>query len=127
MSRIKDRKLAFELLFAETFGEQNIESLFLDKKINEFTFSLFNGVKQNLQEIDVFIKKNIKNWNFDRISRVAKTALRIAVYQMIYEKDIPIAATVNESVEIAKNYGTDDEGNYVQAVLTSIEKNFNMP
>ncbi|MDR1241068.1 MAG: transcription antitermination factor NusB [Oscillospiraceae bacterium] len=127
MKRTDARKRAFELLFAFTFYEknedvaENIENNNIEgTKIDDFTILLFKGVIKNKENIDLLIKKNIKNWSFERISRVVKTAIRLAVYEIIYEKDIPVGVSINESVEIAKEYGAKDESSYVQAVLASI-------
>jgi N utilization substance protein B len=136
MGRIKARKQAFEFLFSETFKKDDSADIIKTfqennekEKIDDFTVSIFNGVIKNKSEIDLIIKRNIENWNFNRISRVTKTALRIAIYEIIFEKNIPAAISINESVEIAKRYGAKDDSSYVQAVLTSVERdiknNFN--
>ena len=114
MSRTQDRKDAFVLLFSNTFGIDNSE----DFK-SQFTKELFNGVNKNIEIIDDIIRKNLKNWKIERISRVAKCAMRIGVYEILKE-EIPIAVAVNESVEIAKIFGSESDANYVQAVLSSV-------
>lgn len=114
MSRTQDRKDAFVLLFSNTFGIDNSE----DFK-NQFTKEIFNGVNKNIEIIDDIIRKNLKNWKIERISRVAKCAMRIGVYEVLKE-EIPIAVAVNESVEIAKIFGSESDANYVQAVLSSV-------
>ena len=114
MSRTQDRKDAFVLLFSNTFGIDNSE----DFK-NQFTKEIFNGVNKNIEIIDDIIRKNLKNWRIERISRVAKCAMRIGVYEILKE-EIPVAVAVNESVEIAKIFGSESDANYVQAVLSSV-------
>ena len=118
MSRIEDRKKAFELLFSDSFGVEvsDFES--------DFTKELFFGVKNNQELIDNLIKSNIKNWKFDRISRVAKCAMRLSIYEML-KSDVPIAVAVNESVELAKIFGSEEEANYVQAVLSAVSLSYN--
>jgi N utilization substance protein B len=114
MSRTQDRKNAFVLLFSNTFGIDNSE----DFK-SQFTKELFDGVNKNIEIIDDIIGKNLKNWKIERISRVSKCAMRIGVYEILRE-EIPIAVAVNESVEIAKIFGSESDANYVQAVLSSV-------
>ena len=114
MSRTQDRKNAFVLLFSNTFGIDNSE----DFK-SQFTKELFDGVNKNIEIIDDIIRKNLKNWKIERISRVSKCAMRIGVYEILKE-EIPIAVAVNESVEIAKIFGSESDANYVQAVLSSV-------
>lgn len=114
MSRTQDRKNAFVLLFSNTFGIDNSE----DFK-SQFTKELFDGVNKNIEIIDDIIRKNLKNWKIERISRVSKCAMRIGVYEILRE-EIPVAVAVNESVEIAKIFGSESDANYVQAVLSSV-------
>ncbi|MCL2311443.1 MAG: transcription antitermination factor NusB [Firmicutes bacterium] len=116
MNRTRSRQKAFELLFSETFGIN-----YVDGSVNDFANSLFKGVIENIKNIDELIKENIQNWNFDRISRVAKCALRIGIYEII-KNNVPFEVAVNEAVELTKIYGTKAEANYVQAVLTPIVK-----
>lgn len=118
MSRIEDRKNAFEMLFSDSFGVE------VSDFNSEFTRDLFFGVKNNQELIDSLIKSNIKNWKFDRISRVAKCAMRLSIYEML-KSDVPVAVAVNESVELAKIFGSEEEANYVQAVLSAVSLSYN--
>ena len=114
MSRREDRKEAFKLLFSSTFGINNC-----DNSVSEFAKEIFTGVNNNILIIDNMIKENIRNWKLERISRVAKSAMRMGIYELIQEK-IPMAIAINEAVEMAKIFGSEEEANYVQGVLTSI-------
>ena len=114
MSRRSERNRAFEILFEKTFVNDNRHG-----NLSSYTNSIVCGVEKNINEIDNLIKSNIINWSFDRISRVAKCALRLGIYEMIYG-DVPRAVAINESVEIAKIYATENDANYVQAVLSSV-------
>ena len=116
MSRISDRKKAFEILFARTFYNQwDIN----DEDLSSYSLFLVNGVEKNLDKIDSIIKKNIKNWKFERISRV-----RIGIFEILND-DIPIPIVINEAVELAKIYGGEEDANYVQAVMSSVFREFN--
>ena len=120
MSRISDRKKAFEILFARTFYNQwDIN----DENLSSYSIFLINGVEKNLDKIDSIIKKNIKNWKFERISRVTKCALRIGIFEILND-DIPIPIVINEAVELAKIYGGEEDANYVQAVMSSVFREF---
>lgn len=118
MSRREDRKEAFKLLFSSTFGINNC-----DNSVSEFAKEIFTGVNNNILIIDNMIKENIRNWKFERISRVAKSAMRMGIYELIQEK-IPMAIAINEAVEMAKIFGSEEEANYVQAVLTSVSSSY---
>lgn len=119
MGRREERKEAFKLLFSKTFGVDNS-----GESVSDFAKQIFYGVVENILVIDELIKLNIKNWSFERISRVAKSAMRMGIYEIIKE-ELPIAIVINEAVEIAKVFGSDEEANYVQAVLTSVSLSYN--
>lgn len=114
MSRREERKEAFKLLFSSTFGINNFSD-----DVSKFAKEIFDGVNENILIIDDLIKKNIRNWKFERISRVAKSAMRMGIYEVIKE-EIPAPVAINEAVEMAKVFGSEEEANYVQAVLTSV-------
>ncbi|MDR2074017.1 MAG: transcription antitermination factor NusB [Oscillospiraceae bacterium] len=130
MSRYKARIQAFELLFSASFVKSKIDlkkvfnnfEFEYDQKIDEFASRVFWGVSENLQKIDELIKSNLKNWEVNRISRVALCTMRIAVYEMLFESEIPAGISSYEAVEIAKRYGSSEEPAYVNAVLNAIEK-----
>ena len=116
MSRREERKEAFKLLFSSTFGINNFSD-----DVSKFAKEIFDGV--NILIIDDLIKKNIRNWKFERISRVAKSAMRMGIYEVIKE-EIPAPVAINEAVEMAKIFGSEEEANYVQAVLTSVANSY---
>ena len=118
MSRREERKEAFKLLFSSTFGINNFSD-----DVSKFTKEIFTGVNENILIIDDLIKKNIRNWKFERISRVAKSAMRMGIYEVIKE-EIPAPVAINEAVEMAKVFGSEEEANYVQAVLTSVVNSY---
>ena len=118
MSRREERKEAFKLLFSSTFGINNFSD-----DVSKFTKEIFTGVNENILIIDDLIKKNIRNWKFERISRVAKSAMRMGIYEVIKE-EIPAPVAINEAVEMAKVFSSEEEANYVQAVLTSVVNSY---
>ena len=118
MSRREERKEAFKLLFSSTFGINNFSD-----DVSKFAKEIFDGVNENILIIDDLIKKNIRNWKFERISRVAKSAMRMGIYEVIKE-EIPAPVAINEAVEMAKIFGSEEEANYVQAVLTSVVNSY---
>ena len=118
MSRREERKEAFKLLFSSTFGINNFSD-----DVSKFTKEIFTGVNENILIIDDLIKKNIRNWKFERISRIAKSAMRMGIYEVIKE-EIPAPVAINEAVEMAKIFGSEEEANYVQAVLTSVANSY---
>lgn len=101
------------------------ERLEPSKKDEVFAFSrlLAKGTVENIDEIDALIKKHLsENWSIDRINKVALSVMRIAVYELLYQKNVPATIVIDEAVEIVKSYGEDDAHRFTNAVLDNIKK-----
>ena len=85
--------------------------------------SVIDGVREHGGEIDAIITKNLrKGWSFARISKVSRTVLRIAIFEMKYLDDVPPRVAVNEAVELAKRYGDENDPTFVNGLLASVIK-----
>lgn len=83
---------------------------------------LVRGVQENKQEIDDRIASFLRSgWRLERISRVDLSILRLAVYEMLYEKE-PAAVVINEAVELSHTYSTEEIGAFINGVLASISR-----
>lgn len=111
------REDAFKLLFQIDINDQHS----LDTK-QPFTKLLTEGVIKNKIDIDQLIADHLINWTIDRISPVDKTILRIAIYEILHEEDIPYAVSINEAVELAHRYGDDQSSKFINGVLSEIVK-----
>jgi len=92
------------------------------KSLKEYTFSLANGVRENLSNIDTLIEEAAEHWTVERISEVDKNIIRLAAYELTECSDIPAAVIINEAVEIAKQYSGKDSASFINGVLGKIEK-----
>ena len=122
MSRKQSREAAFKLLFSLCF--ENAESC-LEEKPDEKELAYINklcdAVKENLAEIDALIEKHAHGFSLDRIFKIDLTALRMAIGEIKFI-DTPHVVAVNEAVNIAKKYGTEKSGGYVNGILASVLK-----
>jgi len=127
MSRKQSREKAFQLLFSLCFGAEVGTGLDMvtDEKPDEkelvFINKLCAVVSENLGEIDAKISTHAHGFALDRIFKIDLTVLRMAVGEVMY-LDTPDAVAVNEAVNIAKKYGTEKSGGYVNGILASILK-----
>lgn len=80
------------------------------------------AVREKVPEIDKLIEENVKGWDTSRMGKVELTVLRLAVYEMRYDEDIPTGVAINEAVEIAKMYGQENSGSFVNGILGKIVK-----
>ncbi len=132
MNRTEQRKIAFEIIFSFPFNKDKtanelIDSYFENNEINGdsgYIVTTVNGVYDNLEEIDNKIKYNIKNRKFERLDNVCLSAMRLAVYEMLYNDDIPVSVAINEAIEITKIYD-DSLSAFVHGNLSIISKHAN--
>lgn len=106
------------MMITELFSEQDIYNKPLVHEAEEY---VLNEVEKQ-SVIDGIIKKFLFNWEWDRVSAVDKNILRLGVYELLYKMNIPIEVTLNESVEIAKKYGTDKSSKFVNGILDSVAR-----
>jgi len=133
-SRRKGRILAFQTLFSRDFNNNSTEELIkfnwldtvklesFDNDTINFAKLLIIGTIENLEEIDSAIKKQLKSWDFKRIVKVELAILRLSVYSLLFQKDIPSTVTINEAIDIAKDYGSDEAYRFINGILDGINK-----
>ena len=89
----------------------------------DFARLIAGGTIQNLAEVDKQIKIQLEHWDFSRLNKVDQAILRMGVYSLLYQKDIPASVTIDEAVDISKEYGTDESYRFINGVLDGIRKN----
>jgi len=127
LSREISLKVLFQIDLVKANIEETLKYTFEDSKysdeVKEFTLTLVKGVVSNLPEIDKAIEEYTNNWSLERITNVDRNILRIAIYEILYLKNIPKSVSINEAVELAKKYGTKSSFSFVNGVLGKIDKN----
>ena len=128
MGRHEQREQLFKLLFRVEFNSkedmlEQIKLFFQDEEI-EYTEKAvdaitekYEKIQEKLSEIDKMLDEKVEGWNTARMGKVELTVLRIAVYEMMFDEDVPATVAINEAVEIAKTYGQGTSGGFVNAVL----------
>jgi N utilization substance protein B len=128
------RTLAMQTLFVWDFNGQASDNLkeIIDENFvnfapdfddNGFVENTVYGVVDNLKEIDAYIVKYATEWPLDQITVIDRNILRIGVYEMLLDETIPPRVAINEAIEIAKNYGGESSGKFVNGVLGVIYNN----
>jgi len=92
----------------------------VSRKLRPFLLKLVQGVKQYQAEIDGLIDGFSDKWKISRMCGVDRNLLRLAVYELLYCDDIPAKVTINEAIEIAKRFGTENSGAFINGILDSI-------
>ena len=124
MSRREIREQIFKMLFRVEFhSEKEYEeqmNLFIEENEPIEKPDESAEIIAVLEEIDKIINESSKGWKTTRMGKVDLTLIRLAVYEMKYEEDIPTGVAINEAVELAKKYGTDDSPAFINGVLAKI-------
>lgn len=102
-------------LYANALVARDIEE-------NEYIKTVFFGVVEKAEELDAYIEKYAKGRKLSRIAKVAKSIMRIAIYEMLYIDSIPASVSINEAVELIKQYDDDKTKGFVNGVLNSVKE-----
>jgi len=129
MTRKEAREQAFLLLFEKSFHpETDIEdiiTLALENEIimtDDYVRSIEGIISENFSKIDETIDENLRGWRKTRISKVSLAVLRLALCEMLYMDDVPVSVSINEAVELCKQYSGADDASFVNGVLGSVAK-----
>jgi N utilization substance protein B len=83
---------------------------------------LLEGVEASREAIDASIETNARGWALDRMPALDRAILRLAIYELMSRREVPIAVVIDEAVELAKRFSTDDSGRFVNGVLAAVAK-----
>jgi len=100
--------------------KQNIKEFAPDFDDKGFARSIIEGVLKNINEIDKTIEKYAPEWPLEQITIVDRNVLRIGIYELKYNKEIPPKVAINEAIELAKGFGGQSSGKFVNGVLGAI-------
>ncbi len=127
MSRRAVREQLFKLLFRVEFNEpedmSEQEKLFFEEEIElkenekEEIQAKFETIVENLTRIDALLNEKTTGWTTDRMGKVDLTILRLAVYEIRMDENVPTGVAINEAVELAKKYGQDESSSFINGVL----------
>lgn len=132
MKRSAAREQAFKLLYSLQI--QNSEDLqekidiyiqnneIVDKQVQDYITNIAIGVKENNEEIEELIRKNLKKgWDISRVAKIDLVLLKLAIYEIKYN-DLPYKVAINETIELAKKYGVDNSHIFINGILANVIK-----
>jgi N utilization substance protein B len=91
-------------------------------KAGDFAVNLATGAAEALEGTDALIRALSKNWDFGRLSSVDRALLRLGVFELLHRPEIPAEVTLNECIELAKSYGTDESAGFVNGILDQVRR-----
>ena len=128
ISRREAREILVGLLFETEFrADEDVNGVYAlaceDREIpeDEYIRRAYFGVYDNLTEIDDMIGKHSKGWKTERMSKLSRSLLRLCVYEMLYEKEIPYNVSINEAVELSKKFDDDKARPFINGILNSVK------
>lgn len=135
-SRRDNRVAAMQFLYQWSINSSNDLSgelhLFFKELPNPrdyyaFAEELIHGAIDNLPEIDAIIKSYLRNWDFDRIARVDLAILRLAIYEMLKRRDIPPVVSINEAIDLSKEFSIPDAKRFINGILDQYKLTLDRP
>ncbi len=130
------RELAVQFLYQHDLGGGAIEEalpLFWETQADvngtarKFAEELIRGCVEKRPEIDEKVQKYTEHWELQRIAAVDRNILRLAIYEMLFRDDIPPVVSINEAVDIAKKYSTNESGAFVNGILDRFKADLTRP
>ncbi|MEG2175052.1 MAG: transcription antitermination factor NusB [Oscillospiraceae bacterium] len=128
MKRREAREAAFLLIFEKSFRREEMSELIdiaiegRSLELDDYARHLVDRTEERLEEIDDAISEHLSRWKLERLPRVTLAVLRMAICELDDFPDIPLRVTINEALELAKRYGTEEDASYINGVLGSYVK-----
>ena len=131
MKRRKAREYALQVLFQLDIRKEKPTATLLkrfwtefepDDEVRAFTEEIVTGTHKHLKAINAKIIACANNWTLERMAVIDRNVLRMAAYEILYRMDIPPSVTINEAIELAKKFGTDESGAFVNGILDSVAR-----
>ena len=128
--RSRGREVALQLLFQREHNpqidraavEQLVRDRLREEPMRKFCLFLFDGVVEQLPDIDVRISAAAENWRLARMPTVDRNILRLGAYELLFMQDTPAAVAFDEAIELARRYGTADSSAFVNGVLDRLRR-----
>ncbi|AMQ06680.1 MULTISPECIES: transcription antitermination factor NusB [Sporosarcina] len=125
MKRREAREKAVQTLFQLDNTELSVDeaiNYIVEEPANRFYEQLVRGTVQNKEAIDEVLTGKLEHWSLDRLPKIERTVLRIAVYELLFNEEVPHRVVLNEAIELCKIFGDEKSGRFVNGVLSKFEE-----
>ena len=113
-------------LFMETTtldkDEDDYKEIVLSDEEHEYIIKKYDDIMANIADIDQIIDDNAKGWSRERLGKVELTILRLAIYEIKYDDDIPVSVAIDQAVELSKRFGREESYSFINGILASVAK-----
>lgn len=129
------RELALQALYAAEIGlcdpvealQATAEERSASDSVHAFALELVQGVLSKIPELDGIIGQAASNWDVGRLAAVDRQIVRLGTYELLFRNDIPTKVSINEAIELAKIYGSEESGAFVNGVLDAVAERTKRP
>ncbi|MBI5644115.1 MAG: transcription antitermination factor NusB [Deltaproteobacteria bacterium] len=133
--RRKARETALQVLYRMDIAEgvnseayeSELEGLAPGTEARRYSDALIKGILDKKAEIDSTIESHSDNWTIDRMGIVDRNILRVAVYELKYSPDVPYKVIIDEAIELAKRFGSEDSGAFINGIIDKIRRSLEKP
>lgn len=98
-----------------------------DRDYFAFSEELIHGALEHMEEVDAVIREYLRNWDFNRVARVDLAILRLAIYEMLFRRDIPPVVSINEAIDLSKEYSGEDSRRFINGILDQFKLTLDRP
>ena len=129
-NRTKARECALQILYAVDIGKEDSREIIAaywsehkeELTVKKFALELVSGTLEHAEKIDKLITQYADNWRLERMAVIDRNIIRMATFELLFAGDIPPKVAINEAVELAKKFGDEESGRFVNGVLDKINK-----
>ncbi len=128
LSRRQARRAALQILFANEFLNEDVKSVAyrvaesLEEPLSPFTLELVEKTAEHENELNDIIRQHLRNWDYNRVAALDRVLIRLALCEMIHFPDIPVEVSINEALEISKDFSNLKSRKFINGILDSIYK-----
>lgn len=128
LSRRLARRIALQVLFTNEFLREEVDSVVhrvaesLEEKLSPFSRELIDKTSEHEEPLNDLIRKHLRNWDYQRVAVLDRVLIRMALCEIVHFPDIPVEVTINEALEISKDFSNLKSRRFVNGILDSIYK-----
>lgn len=121
-AREKSLQALYQMDVSGAEPEEAIANVLGEEAADEYLSKSVKGTFEHREEIDAMIKAHLEKWSFERLAKVDRNILRLAVFEMKYGDDVPEKVAINEAIELAKQFSDEQSGKFINGVLSRIKE-----
>lgn len=120
LTRRRAREIILRVLFQRDFRQVSCDELLAERAVDDYVREVLAGIERHQVELDELIGSHTRGWRLERLHSVDRNLLRLAIFELLYRPDVPPQVVIDEAVELAKKYGSEQSSRFVNGMLDGI-------